>query len=92
MELQYIDIFDAIQFAVDKIKKQEYKNDPCPPKFIVSQLDKYDNKGEIIGHEIILTIKHNGQCRTKPLFPRLDYKYGYESLKDEMKWLYNSTM
>jgi len=39
-----------------------------------------------------LTIKHSGQQRTRSLFPRLDYKYGYESLKDEMKWLYNSTM
>jgi len=45
MELIYIDI---IQYAVDKIAKQQYKNDPCKPKFIVSQLDKYDNEGEII--------------------------------------------
>ena len=45
MELIYIDI---IQYAVDKIAKQQYKNDPCKPKFIVSQLDKYNNEGEII--------------------------------------------
>ena len=92
MDLIYINIIDAIQYAVDKISKQQYKNDPCKPKFIVSQLDKYNNESEIIQHEIVLTIKHSGQQRTRPLFPRLDCKYGYESLKDEMEWLYNSTM
>jgi len=92
MELIYINIIDAIQYAVDKISKQQYKNDPCKPKFIVSQLDKYNNEGEIIQHEIVLTIKHNYKQRTRPLFPRLDYECGYESLKNEIVWLYNSTM
>ena len=92
MQLQYIDIIDAIQYAVDKIAKQQYKIDECRPNFIVSQLDRYDNEGKIIQHEIVLTVIHNGQQRTRPLFPRLDCKFGYESLKDEMTWLYNSTM
>jgi len=30
--------------------------------------------------------------RTRTIFPKLEFKYGYESLKDEMKDLYNSTM
>jgi len=93
MKLEYINIIDSIQFAVDKICKQEYKHDTdSPPKFIVSQYDKLDNEGRSIGHEIILTIEHMDWKRSVTIFPRLDYKYGYGSLKDEMKDLYNCTM
>jgi len=93
MKLEHINIIDSIQFAVDKICKQVYGHDTdSPPKFIVSQYDKLDKEGYSIGHEIILTIKHMKWKRSVTIFPRLDYKYGYESLKDEMKGLYNSTM
>ena len=93
MKLEHINIIDSIQFAVDKICKQVYGHDTdSPPKFIVSQYDKLDDKGHSIRHEIILTIKHMKWKRSVTIFPRLDYKYGYESLKDEMKGLYNSTM
>jgi hypothetical protein len=45
MKLDFINIINAIQFAVDKICKQEYKNDTdSPPKFIVSQYDKLDKE------------------------------------------------
>ena len=93
MKLEHINIIDSIQHAVDKICKQEYKHDTdSPPKFIVSQYDKANEKGEFIGHEIVLTIEHMGWKRTRTIFPKLEFKYGYEPLKDEMKWLYNSTM
>jgi len=93
MELEFVNVIDVIQHAVDKICKQEYKNDKdCPPRFIVSQYDKSNEKGEFIGHEIVLTIKHMNSKRTRTIFPKLEFKYGYEPLKDEMKWLYNSTM
>jgi len=93
MKLEYINIIDSIQFAVDKICKQEYKTDiDSPPKFIVSQYDKLDNEGHSTGHEIILTIEHMNWKRSVTIFPRLDYKYGYGTLKDEMKDLYNCTM
>jgi hypothetical protein len=92
-KLEFVNIIDAIQYAVDKIAKQQYKNDTeCPPKFTVSQLDKYDNEGNIIQHEIILTVDHCKMKHTRPIFPRLDYKYGYEFLSEEMKYLYNTTM
>jgi hypothetical protein len=78
MKLEFVNIIDAIQYAVDKIAKQQYKNDTeCPPKFTVSQLDKYDNEGNIVQHEIILTVDHCRMKHTRPIFPRLDYKYGY---------------
>jgi hypothetical protein len=95
MELEHVDIFDifhALQFAVDKITKKYYDKDDCVPKFIISQFDKRNTEGKVIEHEILLTVEHAGQIRTKTLFPRLDYQFGYESLKDEMMWLYNATM
>ena len=93
MNLEHINIIDSIQYAVDKIAKQKYKSDTdSPPKFIVSQYDKLDKEGYSCGHEILLTIKHMGWNRSVTIFPRLDYKYGYESLSDEMEDLYNSTM
>jgi len=93
MKLDYITIIDAIQYAVDKICKQEYKNDTdSPPKFTVSVADRINKHGKIDQHEIVLTIEHNGIRKTRTIFPRLEYNYGYESLKDEMTWLYNSTM
>ena len=91
MKLEFVNIIDAIQFAVDKIRKQQYKHDTdSPPRFIVSQYDKLDKEGYSCGHEILLTIEHANDKRSVTIFPRLDYKYGYESLKDEMKNLYNA--
>lgn len=84
-------IIDVIQKIVSEIAKQEHKSDSCKPKFTVSLYEK-DNGGECIEHELILTIEHNGEKISRKLFPRLDYKYGYENIKDEMKWLYNTTM
>jgi len=93
MKLEHINIIDSIQFAVDKICKQVYSHDTdSPPIFIVSQYDKLYKEGYSIGHEIILTVEHMKWKRSVTIFPRLDYKYGYGSLKDEMKDLYNSTM
>jgi hypothetical protein len=92
VDLKYITIIDAIQYAVDKITKQEYRKDICPSKFIVSQADRFNDNGKVIDHEILLTITHIGIVRSRTLFPRIDCKYGYETLKDEMMWLYNSTM
>jgi len=93
MNLEYIDIIEAIQYSVDKITKNKYKEDvDTPPKFIVSLLDRFDNEGEIVAHEIALTVIHMGFTHTRTIFPQLHYKYGYEPLDREITWLYNSTM
>ena len=93
VDLEYIDIIEAIQRSVDKIVKKKYDSDKdSPPKFIVSLLDKSDNEGKFIGHEIALTVTHMGWVHTRVIFPQLQYKYGYEPLEREIEWLYNSTM
>ena len=92
MELEYKNILDSIQDTVDEICNQIYGDDTdSPPKFIVSLYQGYKD-GEIVEHQIILTIDHMNIKHSRPLFPRLDYKYGYESLSEAMKYLYNSTM
>ena len=91
MKLEYINIIDAIQYAVDKIVKEKYKYN-TPPKFIVSQMDRYNSEGKVGGHEIVLTIEHMGWKRTRTLFPNLSCGYGYEPLEREIEYLYNSTM
>lgn len=92
LKLEHINIIDAIQYAVDKIVKQEYKSDDCSPRFTVSQLERFNEKGKLESHEILLTIEHSGLTKTRVLFPKLEYRFGYETLVDEMKYLYNSTM
>lgn len=86
VDIENLSIIDIFQRVVNKIAEQEYKDDECPPKFTVSL---YEKEGT---HEIILTIEHLGEKKSRKLFPRPDCKYGYESIKDEMRWLYNSTM
>lgn len=93
MDLNYVDIIEAIQYSVDKIVKKKYAYDTdTPPKFIVSLLDRVDNKGKLITHEIALTVSHLGFTHTRTIFPQVQYKYGYEPLEREIEWLYNSTM
>jgi len=92
MKLEFVTIIDCIQFAVDKITNEVSIGDSHKPKFIVSLYEKCDSKGKIIEHEILLTIKHLNHTKSRTIFPRLDYDCGYETIKDEMIWLYNSTL
>lgn len=87
-----MDIIKAIQEQIDKIAKDQYETDVCPPTFIVSLLQRYDDKGKIKNHEIGLTIQHMSQTYTRTLFPLVHQHYGYPDLKEEMKYLYNNTM
>jgi len=87
-----MDIINSIQNIVDEIAKEEYKSDQCPPVFIVSLIQRNDNKGQISQHEIGLTIRHLSQTYTRTIFPLPHQHYGYPDLKDEMLWLYNNTM
>jgi len=89
--VENMSIIDIFQKVVNKITEQYYSEDECPPEFTVSLYEK-DNGKECTEHELILTIEHGEEKRSRKLFPRLDCKYGYENIKDEMKWLYNSTM
>lgn len=83
---KYKSLVDFLQDAVDKIAKDYWKEDTCPPEFIVSVL--YQNNM----HTIVLTVNHLGKNLSETIFPDFEMKYGYESLADRMKWLYNRTM
>jgi hypothetical protein len=91
-----MDIIEIIQKKVDKLTKQNYAGDECPPQFIVSLF--YNNREEDVDsdsdheHKIIMTVLHSGYAFSKVIFPITKYIYGYESLEDEMKYMYNRTM
>lgn len=87
-----LDIIKALQRTVDNISTEEYVNDSCPPEFKVSLYEEFEGD-KIINHKILLTISHLNHTLSRTIFPNLKYTYGgYESIKDEMKWLYNATM
>jgi len=93
MELKYIDIIEAIQYSVNKIVKKKYAEDTdTPPIFTVSLLDRTNKDGDLITHEIALTVSHMGYIHTRVIFPQIKYEYGYEPLEREIEWIYNSTM
>lgn len=80
------DIIDVLEKYVQKVAKQHWQNDDCPPKFWVS-LDN-DNMNN---QSIMITINH-GYKFTEKLFPRNNTQYGYGSILDQMVSMYNRTM
>ncbi|MEK4427748.1 hypothetical protein MHB54_00660 [Paenibacillus sp. FSL M7-0802] len=92
-----MDVIDSIQKIVDEVCKNEYINDKCPPDFIISLLYEGTNVQELDertdkDHKIILTVRHLGSCFSKVIFPQVNRVFGYDSLKEEMKYMYNRTM
>ena len=85
-----MDICDVIQESVDKILEKNWENDECKPVFIVSLFQTGEK--ESVQHQLLLTIRHCGFSVSRVIFPRIEYKYGYESIEQEMEWLYNTTM
>lgn len=83
----YKDILKCIQDKIDFIVKEMYKDDQCPPIYIVSNLWINENT-----QKIILTCNHCQQSFSRVLFPTEDSFYGYESLGDIVISLYNQTM
>ncbi|WP_311078177.1 hypothetical protein [Paenibacillus polymyxa] len=89
-----MDIIDAIQRVVNEIVENEYRHDECPPDFIISLLYDVQELEERTDkdHRIILTVRHLGSCFSKVIFPQVTQAFGYDSLKEEMKYMYNRTM
>lgn len=90
-----MDIISAIQKQVDLICDEKYGDDKdTPPVFIVSLL--YEDLPDVVkkdkDHKICLTISHMESCFTKVIFPRVEQVFGYDSLEEDMKYLYNRTM
>lgn len=85
--LFYESIIQLIDNHVQKISKSNWNKDNCPPVFFVS-LDNEDENNQ----KILITISHAGMCFTKTIFPRNDTYYGYDSIENLMKNMYNQTM
>lgn len=82
-----MDIIDVLEEYVITLLKEEWKNDTCPPKFIVSL-----NNEDINNQSIMITIDHLGSKFTERLFPRNGTHYGYDSILSQMINMYNQTM
>ncbi|KAA9007303.1 hypothetical protein F4V43_02110 [Paenibacillus spiritus] len=88
-----MDIIQCIQEKVDKIFDEIYSINECQPAFTISLLFEGagDNKHDM-EHKIVLTVEHNDFAFSKVIFPNVKNTYGYESLEEEMRYLYNRTM
>ena len=71
---------DCLQQKVDELTTILYKDDECPPKFVVSE--------EVHCGKILITASHLGYVHTDVLFPNGDY--GNVSISYLMEQLYNS--
>lgn len=88
-----MDIIGVLQKEVNKIAKQKEYKENYNAKFKVSVLQEYsDEKGSNPSHKIILTVYRGGLSHSRVLFPKTFNTYGYDSLEDEMMYLFNSTM
>ena len=88
--LEYLpstDIVSIIDEVVQKLTKDIWEDDECPPEFWVS-LNNEDMKDQ----SIMITINHMDYKFTEKLFPRKDTYFGYDSLLDQMRNMYNQTM
>lgn len=82
-----LNVIRIIEEYVQKIAKDHWYNDECPPEFWVSL-----NNEDMNDQSIMITINHLGLKFTEKLFPRKDTEYGYNSISDQMISMYNQTM
>ena len=86
-ELFGLNIVNILEEEVQKLVKEHWRFDDCPPEFWVSL-----NNEDMDNQTILITINHLGSKFTERLFPRRDTEYGYESLLNQMISMYNQTM
>lgn len=79
-------IIELIQQHIDEFASDRYAKDVCTPIFTVSSMvDEND-------HTIIITIQHNGQSLSAPLYPT-KYSYnGEDDIAEVVIELYKCTM
>ena len=85
-DMEYQDLITLIEKKVQELAKENWKLDKCPPEFWVSLCNEDMNH-----QQIMITINHNYKF-TQKLFPRDNTEYGYESLLDQMRYMYNQTL
>ena len=86
-ELFGLNIVNILEEEVQKLVKEHWKNDDCPPEFWVSL-----NNEDMDNQTILITINHLGSKFTERLFPRRNTEYGYETVLNQMINMYNQTM
>lgn len=82
-----MNIIGVLEEYISILSREEWKNDKCPPNFIVSL-----NNDDINNQSIMITIDHLGSRFTEILFPRNESHYGYNSILNQMINMYNRTM
>lgn len=85
-------IQEILQTKVDKLTEHYWKNDSCRPNFIISILCDNNLRDKRMEQYLILTCQHLSSCVSSVIFPIDKNFYGYDSLLDAMKNLYNQTM
>lgn len=85
--LPSMDIVSIIDEVVQILVKEYWTDDKCPPEFWVSL-----NNEDMNDQSIMITINHMDYKFTEKLFPRKDTLFGYGSLLDQMRNMYNQTM
>ena len=85
--LPSMDIVSIIDEVVQKLAKNIWNEDDCPPEFWVSI-----NNEDMDNQSIMITINHMSYKFTEKLFPRKDTHFGYDCLLDQMRNMYNQTM
>ena len=82
-----MNIISLLDKHVQEVAKTKWADDTiCPPKFWISILGYQEEQ------KIILTVNHNRLSFSKIIFPITDAYYDYDSIEQEMEWLYNRTM
>lgn len=82
-----LDIVSIIDETVQSWAKDYWKDDSCPPEFLVS-LNNEDEDNQ----SIMISINHLDKKFTERLFPRKNTEYGYGSIINQMINMYNQTM
>ena len=81
------DIIYVLTKHIQRITKDKWKSDPCPPKF-----DIFLDNSILEQQKIIITVEHLGGKFAEILFPRSDALWGYDSIENLMVSMYNKTM
>lgn len=85
-------IEEILQERVNVIRKTNFADEHEDSlKFEVGLLIGSLNEKEDSTDKIVLSINHHGLKLSRILFPKISH-FDYESLEDEMKYLYNATM
>ena len=81
-----MNIISLLDKYIEKITINKWTDDTCTPRFWVSIIGYGEDQ------KIVLSVSHLGNSYSKILFPQPDANYGYETIEQEMEWLYNRTM